>query len=80
MGPVLRRAAGPRAGPVLDLVVQHLSDVDERLVGKSIASAEQTWNQALEALQSASCAYDQQTDHGRRQGTVIDATSGAALE
>ncbi|HET8670240.1 MAG TPA: DUF922 domain-containing protein [Candidatus Saccharimonadales bacterium] len=58
----------------VELVVEHLSDVDELLTGKSIESAKQLWISALAALQTASRAYDQETDHGRKQGAIIDVT------
>lgn len=56
----------------IDLVVEHLSNIDERLVGKSVSAARRVWEQALAALESASQAYDRRTDHGRNQGTIIE--------
>lgn len=53
-------------------VVQHLADIDQRMVGESHADAERTFNEALAALQAASDDYDSQTDHGRNAGTTID--------
>jgi len=54
------------------LITKHLADVDARLVGKSPIAAQKAWADALSALDAASRAYDQQTDHGRRFGTIID--------
>ncbi len=56
----------------LDLVVEHLSQVDERLIGRSRAAAQAEWEQALAVLEAASQAYDRATDHGRNEGTRID--------
>jgi predicted secreted Zn-dependent protease len=56
----------------LDLVLQHLSNIDERLVRQSPAGARRVWDDALGALQSASDSYDRDTDHGRNQGTIIE--------
>jgi len=58
----------------IDLVVEHLHDIDERLVGKSASAAQQVWAKALDSLESANSAYDQETDHGRNEGAVIDVT------
>jgi predicted secreted Zn-dependent protease len=60
----------------IDLVMEHLSGVDERLLGQSVTAARRIWQQALESLEAASGAYDRQTDHGRNQGTVIDISIG----
>ena len=57
----------------LDLVVRHLSTIDRVLVGKSVAAAQRSWEQALRKLASASQAYDRATDHGRKHGTIINA-------
>jgi predicted secreted Zn-dependent protease len=56
----------------LDLVHDRLSDVDQRMLGKSLSDAIQAWQDAQTALQSSSDAYDASTDHGRNAGTVID--------
>jgi predicted secreted Zn-dependent protease len=61
----------------LDLVVRHLSDVDQRLIGRTTANAESAWRRALAALDAATKEYDRETDHGRRQGTSIDVSVGA---
>jgi predicted secreted Zn-dependent protease len=55
----------------IDLVVKHLHDVDKHMLGKSPAGAIRVWERVIERLNSASRAYDGQTDHGRKQGTVI---------
>ena len=56
----------------IQLVVDQLSGVDEQLVGKSVDGAAQAWEDALSGLRSASDAYDDTTDHGRNQGTIVD--------
>jgi predicted secreted Zn-dependent protease len=56
----------------LDLATQHLSDVDEHMVGLSAQQAVGAFDQALQQLQAASNTYDQSTDHGRNSGTIID--------
>jgi predicted secreted Zn-dependent protease len=56
----------------IDLVVQHLSGVDERLVGTSEVTAKREWERALAALNSASQSFDRETNHGRNQGTIIN--------
>lgn len=56
----------------IDLVHDKFSDVDVRMLGKSLGDATQAWHDAQTALQSASDAYDDSTDHGRTDGTVID--------
>jgi predicted secreted Zn-dependent protease len=56
----------------IDLVHEKFSDVDVRMLGKSPGDAKQAWHEAQAALQSASDAYDDVTDHGRTNGTVID--------
>jgi predicted secreted Zn-dependent protease len=58
----------------IDLVVRHLSTVDRELVGKTTAAAQRSWEQALAQLESASRAYDHATDHGRKHGTIINAS------
>lgn len=54
------------------LVVKYLSNIDSQMVGQSVDGAKREWERALAALQSASNAYDVQSDHGRNQGTTID--------
>jgi predicted secreted Zn-dependent protease len=56
----------------LALVVEHLCNIDQRMVGQSEAGARGTWQDALDALRAASDAYDAETDHGRSTGTIID--------
>jgi hypothetical protein len=60
----------------IDLVVKYLSNIDEQMIGQSLDAAKQAWENALAALQSASDAYDRQSDHGRNQGTIIDVSVG----
>jgi Bacterial protein of unknown function (DUF922) len=62
----------------VDLAVEHLSNIDDRLVGKSVHGAGIAWQRSLDALRSASDAYDRQTDHGRTRGTIIDDWFGNA--
>lgn len=56
----------------LQLVTQFLADVDSQLIGESVDAALKAWDRTLKALAGASRAYDLQTDHGRKLGTVID--------
>ncbi len=54
------------------LVRERLKDQHKSLVGKSKEGAEAAFQKALDALQKASDDYDVKTDHGRKQGTIID--------
>lgn len=56
----------------IELVVEHLSGIDERLVGNSVDAAERIWATALDSLKSANRAYDRETDHGQNQGAIVD--------
>ena len=56
----------------LDLVDQQLRDLDTKMIGHSVHDAQQAFNTALAALQTASNTYDAGNDHGRNAGTVID--------
>lgn len=56
----------------VQLVTKFLSDVDTQLIGESVDAALKVWDRRLKALAGASRAYDLQTDHGRKLGTVID--------
>jgi predicted secreted Zn-dependent protease len=58
----------------VDLVLQHLSNIDEQLVGQSPTAARGVWDETLGALKSASDSYDRETNHGRNQGTIIAAS------
>ncbi|SPE35040.1 hypothetical protein SBA3_2220025 [Candidatus Sulfopaludibacter sp. SbA3] len=62
----------------LELVRQHLAKIDEKMAGQSLNDANSAWEEALEALASASDAYDQQSDHGRKQGTIINLGAATA--
>ncbi|HET9943645.1 MAG TPA: DUF922 domain-containing protein [Terriglobia bacterium] len=64
----------------IELVVQHLSNIDEQLVGNSPAAAEWSWQQALETLKSASEDYDREADHGRNQRTSLDVSGAVPLQ
>jgi predicted secreted Zn-dependent protease len=55
-----------------DIVRKKLKGLGAKLVGKSKKDAEAAYKKALEDLQKASDAYDAITDHGYKQGTVID--------
>src|SRR6266508_1099607 len=55
----------------IQLVHQHLDGVHRQLKGQPAAEAQQIWSAATAALDTASAAYDSQTDHGRNQGTTI---------
>ena len=56
------------------LVRAHLSKLPRSLVGKDQTQGRSDYQDALQALQDASDAYDGQDDHGRKQGTMIDTT------
>lgn len=56
----------------LQLAVDHLTDIDQRMTGVSPDAAAHTWTSALGDLQRASDSYDSQNDHGRSAGTIID--------
>ncbi len=55
-----------------DLVEQYLQYVDHQLVGQPSTQAQSIFDTALQTLQAASDAYDQQTNHGQSTGTTID--------
>lgn len=56
------------------LVRAHLGKLAGTLVGKNKEDARSAYESALEALKTASEAYDKRTKHGRTQGAVIDST------
>ena len=56
----------------VDLVQSHLSGIDMRMLGETKDHGLALYQQALDALNAASVAFDTQTDHGRNTGTVID--------
>jgi predicted secreted Zn-dependent protease len=60
-----------------DLVEQYLQHTDQLLVGQLATQAQSIFDNALHALQAASDAYDQQTNHGQSAGTVIDTSVDA---
>jgi predicted secreted Zn-dependent protease len=62
----------------VDLVHDTFSDLDGRMVGQTVGDATEAWHDAQTALQSASDAYDDSTDHGRSSGTVMDLDAGSA--
>jgi len=57
----------------IDLVKEHLGTVDQRMVGTATDEARRIWRDALAAVRFTSDAYDIDTDHGRSQGTILDA-------
>jgi hypothetical protein len=59
----------------IDLVKRYLSGIDEQMAGQSSDVARQIWANALQDLQSASDSYDEETDHGRNQGTTINVST-----
>jgi predicted secreted Zn-dependent protease len=59
------------------LVQEHLAGIHEQLVGVRVDESRRVWREALEALRSASEAYDLDTDHGRTQGAVLDVTAAS---
>lgn len=60
----------------IGLVHERLAGIDARLVGKSVDEATRAWQNELDTLRSASDSYDDTTDHGRNQGTIIDVSVG----
>jgi len=56
----------------VDLVRKHLEGVAASLVGLSEEKAQEKFAEALQELQEASDQYDAATDHGRKNGTIID--------
>jgi predicted secreted Zn-dependent protease len=59
----------------VDLVQTHLSGIDMRMLGEAKDQGLALYQQALDALNAASVAFDTQTDHGRNTGTVIDVST-----
>jgi hypothetical protein len=58
----------------VDLTRQTLSGLAESLVGKTEAEAKAAVEEAEKKLNEAYEAYDVDTDHGRKRGTIIDDT------
>jgi predicted secreted Zn-dependent protease len=56
------------------LVRTHLGKLARSLIGKNREDAKSEYESALQALETASKAYDTRTKHGRTQGTIIDTT------
>ncbi len=56
------------------LVRNKLKDVAKSLIGKTKVEAEEAFQTALDDLKQASDDYDTSSDHGRNEGTVIDAS------
>jgi predicted secreted Zn-dependent protease len=56
----------------LDLVREHLREVESHLVGQTPAAAAARWTKVLDALDAASRTLDRTTDHGRAAGTILD--------
>lgn len=57
----------------LEIVYRELADVDQTMTGGSEADARQAFDDAITRLQQESDDYDSSTDHGRNDGTTIDA-------
>ena len=62
----------------LDIVTNNLSGIDAALMGKSVSDAAQAWQNALNALQAASDAYDASNNHGTMQGTIINVPASSS--
>lgn len=58
----------------VDLVHKHLENIADSLIGKTEDEAKAAFQQAIDDLQMESDKYDQDTDHGRKRGTIIDTT------
>jgi predicted secreted Zn-dependent protease len=61
----------------VNLVREKLEGLAEQMVGKSPADADAIFQEALANLSESSNAYDESTDHGRNEGTVIDTSAGS---
>jgi predicted secreted Zn-dependent protease len=61
-----------------NLVISHLANVDQVLVGQPVGQVQRVFNDIVAALDAASSAYDAQTSHGLTQGTTIDLDVEAA--
>jgi predicted secreted Zn-dependent protease len=55
----------------IERVTNCFTGIDDRLTGATVADAGRIWADALNSLQTASDAYDAETDHGRNRGTII---------
>ncbi len=55
----------------LDLVREHLQQVDSQLAGQTPARAAAIWAERLAALDAASRAFDRATNHGLATGTMV---------
>ena len=64
----------------INLVVDHLHRIDERMLGLAPDVAKRLWDGALATLADASAEFDRTTDNGRQHGTVIDVTVGDFTE
>jgi predicted secreted Zn-dependent protease len=62
----------------VNLARQKLKDLAEKLVGKSPADAEESFQKAVDDLQKSSDDYDEISDHGRNEGTIIDTSAGTS--
>jgi predicted secreted Zn-dependent protease len=62
----------------VNLVREKLKGLAEKLVGKSPADAEKTFQDAVDDLKKSSDDYDDISDHGRNEGTIIDASAGTS--
>ena len=58
----------------INLVVDHLRRIDERMLGLAHDVARRVWEAARATLAEASAEFDRITDDGRTHGAVIDVT------
>jgi len=56
----------------LDIVTAILSQLEGQLIGKTTADGANIWSETLRSISLAESDYDNTTDHGRQQGTIID--------
>ena len=51
---------------------RYFTRIGQRMVGLTLAQAEERWQANLQAWREADREFDAQTDHGRNTGTIID--------
>jgi len=64
----------------VDLVNEHIAGVDEKMLGTSEAGAKKAWDDAFDAINRASKAYDDSTKNGQNTGTILDLDAGVPVE
>jgi predicted secreted Zn-dependent protease len=62
----------------VNLVRQKLQSLAQKLVGKSPGDAEKTFQDAVDDLKKSSDDYDDISDHGRKEGTIIYTSAGTS--